>query len=90
MIDLLLGWLITTTSFLLGYLLGKHNSILPPDVKEKAYKQIKQTFRRVVPDTEVGAVEVLTQRELDLSRNPKLAAEQEELERTLNKLNANS
>lgn len=87
MTDLLLGWLITSASFLLGYLLGKNNSIVPPDVKERAYKQIKQTFRRVVPDTEVGAVETLSQRDLDVLRNPKLKAEQDELERTLNKLN---
>lgn len=87
MVELLTGSLLTLTSLLVGYSLGKHNAVIPQEVKAKAARAIQQTFRRVVPDSEVGAVETLSQRDLDLVRNPKLKAEQEELERTLNKLN---
>ena len=83
MLDLILGFTITIISLLIGFSIGKYNTIVSPDFK----KQITQIYRKVIPDTDIGPVERLTKRELDIINDPKKKQEYEEMDRTLGKLN---
>lgn len=83
--DLYLGFAITLISVLIGYSLGKHQTVVPPDTK----KQIQQIFKRVVPNPEVGPVERPDVRANYFRDNPRAAEEHEEMNRQFEELNRN-
>lgn len=82
-IGIIIGYGFTLVALLIGYSLGKHQTVVPTDVR----KQINSIFRKVVPNNEVGVIPRLTQRELDIALNPKLKQEQDVMGDTFNQLN---
>lgn len=79
------GFIVTIISLLIGYFLGRRDidKNIEPDVKHK----ISQIFKKIIPNNEIGPVPVLSQRELDIIRNPKLKTEQDVMGNVLDKLN---
>lgn len=82
MIELITGFVITIVSLYMGFNLGKHASIATPDITNK----VNQIFKRVVPKTEVGAIERPTQQDNFYRDNPQYAQEQEAVGSTLDDL----
>lgn len=83
MVELIIGSMLTLISLLIGFSLGKNQTIITQDTK----KQISQIFKRVVPNPEVGPVQrpdALTNYYRD---NPQAAQEASEMNRTLETLN---
>ena len=83
MLDLIVGAVITLLSILIGYNLGKNQSVVTPDFK----KQVNQIFRRVVPDKEIGIIERPTAQQNFYRDNPQAAKENEIMEESFNILN---
>lgn len=83
MIESIIVTLISLISLLIGHSLGKHESAMPPDVRKK----VEQIFKRVVPKSEVGAIERPTAQDNYYRDNPKIAQEDELMENTIDILN---
>lgn len=52
-VPLVLSFVLTLVAMLVGYSLGKNQTVVPPDMK----KQINQIFRKVVPPDDIGPIE---------------------------------
>lgn len=83
MIELLAGTIISLSSLLIGFSLGKNESPMPPDVRRK----VEQIFKRVVPPSEVGAIERPTQQDNFYRDNPLIAQEHKIMEDEIDKIN---
>lgn len=73
MIELITGSLITALSLLIGYKLGKDQTIVTQDTR----KQINRIFNKVVPNDEVGIIERPTQQDNFYRDNPRARIEDE-------------
>lgn len=83
MLELLTGATLSIISLLIGYSLGKNQTVVSNDVR----KQIKQIFTRVVPDREVGPIPRPTQQMNYYRDNPKAAKEDEIMQDEFDTLN---
>lgn len=83
MIELLAGFMLTLMSLLIGYKLGKDQTIVTDDTK----KQIKQIFRRVVPDTEIGIIKRPDAQENFYRDNPQAKVEDDLMAKQFDNLN---
>lgn len=70
-------------SLLIGYKLGKDQTIVTDDTK----KQIKQIFRRVVPDTEIGIIKRPDAQENFYRDNPQAKVEDDLMAKQFDNLN---
>ena len=82
MILLLTGFAITVVSLLIGYNLGKNQTVVSTDVK----KQIDKIFNRVVPNSEVGVIPRPTVVDNFYRDNPRIAKEHEVMNDTFKNL----
>lgn len=75
MIELIAGFALTMISLLVGFSLGKNQTVVTQDVK----KQIQQIFTRVVPRNDgVGIVERPNAQQVFYRDNPQYAKIQQE------------
>ena len=82
--DLIIGFLITLVSILVGFQLGRNQAVVSNDTK----KQIQQIFTRVVPrDKEIGAVQRPTAQQNFYRDNPQALEEQQVMDKTFEGLN---
>jgi len=82
MIELLTGFTLTIVSLLIGFQLGKNQTVVSTDVK----RQINQIFKKVVPKSEVGAVERPDAIQNFYRDNPQIAKEHEIMEKEFDKI----
>lgn len=73
MIYLIAGALIALISLLIGFNLGKFQAPFSPQIKKK----LDEAFSRVVPSSDVGAVERPTPRQVYFRDHPEEAKEQQ-------------
>lgn len=85
MFELMTGFVLTLISLLVGYNLGKHQQVVPPDTQ----KQIARIFQKVVPNDEVGAVMRPTAQDNYYRDNPQIAREDELMASEFDNLNKN-
>lgn len=73
---ILFGSLLTVALLLVGIFIGSQGKSdkVTPDLQKK----ITQIFRKVVPDHDLGGIKPLSQRQIDLSRNP-IAQDEEDV-----------
>ena len=83
MIELGIGSVITLTSLLIGFSLGKHESALPPDMKKK----ITHIFNKVAVNKDVGAIPRPTKQDNFYRDNPQVAREHEVMSKEFDKQN---
>ncbi len=82
MVDLLIGFVITLVSLLLGFSLGKHQAPISPDVTRK----INSLFKRVAPKSDVGIIERPTAEDNYYRDHPEAKAEAQEMGRAIERL----
>lgn len=80
MIELIIGFTITLISLIIGFNLGRNQTIITADTK----RQINQIFSRVVPKNEVGPVERPTAQQNYYRDHPEEAVERDVMDDTLN------
>lgn len=80
---LITGALLVLISLLIGYKLGKDQTIVSVDTK----KQINQIFKKVVPKSDVGPIERPTTQQNFYRDNPQMATENDVMQNTFDTLN---
>lgn len=83
MIELITGFLLTIISLLVGFQLGKNQTIVTSDTK----KQIQQIFKRVVPRSDVGPVIRPSAEDNYYRDNPSARVEEEVMSGAIEDLN---
>lgn len=84
-LSFILGFILTTMGICLGYNLGRHSQVVPPDTQ----KQINQIFRKVIPNREVGGIPRPTAEQNYYRDNPRQAQEDQIMTKEIDKLNDN-
>jgi len=83
-LTIILTFLLTIISLLIGFSLGKNQSALPPNYQKK----ITQILTRAVKDNnDVGAVERPNAQDNFYRDNPKIAQEHKEMSKAFEELN---
>ena len=83
MTELLTGFALALISLLVGYKLGKDQTLVTDDTRKK----IKQIFNRVVPDSEIGIIERPTPQQNFYRDHPEVKTEDDVMVGAFDKLN---
>lgn len=82
MLELLAGFILTITSLLIGFSLGRHQAMIAPDTQRK----IQAIFKRVVSKRDVGPIVRPSAEDNYYRDHPTQRAEDEAMGDTLEKL----
>lgn len=83
LIPFITGFIVTLFALLVGYKLGKDQTIVTDDTKKK----IKQIFNRVVPDSDIGIIQRPDAQQNHYRDNPKAKTEDDVMVGAIERLN---
>lgn len=82
MIELIIGFIITLVSLLIGFSLGKDQDVITYEAKKK----IKGIMRKVIPNNDIGPILRPTAQDIYYRDHPKERIEKEVMEKEFEKV----